>query len=76
MYDQAKFEQDWNTTIEPEQNYVIEKFIDRRRKRTFGLLRHIWEQDHEGIRKNFPELVYKEAQEGAAERSEEASSSL
>lgn len=69
MYDQTKFEQDWNTTAEPEQNYIIEKFIDWRRKRTFGLLHDIWQRDHEGIRKNFPELVYKEAREGAAERS-------
>ena len=69
MYDKQKFEQDWNATIEPEQDYIIEKFIDRRRKQTFGLLRNIWEQDHEGIRKFFPELVYKEAREGAAERS-------
>ena len=70
MYDQSKFEQDWNATIEPEQNYVIEKFIDRRRKRTFGLLNNIWAKDHKGIRKFFPELIYKEAREGAAERSE------
>ena len=69
MYDQSKFEQEWNATIEPEQDYIIEKFIDRRRKRTFGLLNNIWAKDHEGIRKNFPELVYKEAREGAAERS-------
>ena len=69
MYDKQKFEQDWNATIEPEQDYIIEAFIDRRRKRTFGLLNSIWKQDHEGIRKNFPELVYKEAREGAAERS-------
>ena len=73
MYDKQKFEQDWNATIEPEQDYIIEKFIDRRRKQTFGLLRNIWEQDHEGIRKFFPELVYKEAREGAAERSESMS---
>ena len=69
MFDKSKFEQEWNATAEPEQDYVIEKFIDRRRKQTFGLLRNIWEQDHEGIRKFFPELVYKEAREGAAERS-------
>lgn len=69
MYDQSEFEQTWNATAEPEQNYIIEKFIDWRRKRTFGLLHNIWKQDHEGIRKNFPELVYKEAREGAAERS-------
>ena len=73
MYDQSKFEQEWNTTIEPEQDYIIEKFIDRRRKQTFGLLRNIWEQDHEGIRKFFPELIYKEAGKGAAERSESMS---
>lgn len=69
MYDQSKFEQEWNATVEPEQNYVIEKFIDRRRKRTLGLLNNIWAKDHEGIRKFFPELVYKEAGKGAAERS-------
>ena len=69
MYDKQKFEQDWNATIEPEQDYIIEAFIDRRRKRTFGLLNNIWAKDHEGIRKFFPELVYKEAREGAAERS-------
>ena len=69
MYDQQKFEQTWNATAEQEQNYIIKEFIDRRRKQTFGLLRNIWEQDHEGIRKFFPELVYKEAREGAAERS-------
>ena len=73
MFDQSKFEQEWNATIEPEQNYVIEKFIDRRRKRTFGLLNNIWEKDPEGIRKFFPELIYKEAREGAAERSESMS---
>ena len=73
MYDQSKFEQEWNATIEPEQNYIIEKFIDRRRKRTFGLLHSIWQQDHEGIRKFFPELIYKEAGKGAAERSESMS---
>lgn len=55
---------------EPEQDRMIEDFIGRRRKQTFGLLHDIWEQDHEGIRKNFTELVYKEAREGAAERSE------
>ena len=69
MYDQSKFEQEWNATIEPEQDYIIEKFIDRRRKRTFGLLNSIWEKDHEGIRKFFPELIYKEAGKEAAERS-------
>ena len=69
MYDQSKFEQTWNAMAEPEQDYVIENFIGQRRKQTFGLLRDIWKQDHEGIRKNFPELVYKEAREGAAERS-------
>ena len=70
MYDQSKFEQTWNATIEPEQDYIIEAFIDRRRKQTFGLLHDIWAKDHEGIRKFFPELIYKEAREGAAERSE------
>ena len=70
MYDQSKFEQAWNATIEPEQDYTIEKFIAWRRKKTFGLLNSIWAKDHEGIRKFFPELVYKEAREGAAERSE------
>ena len=70
MYDQSKFEQAWNATIEPEQDYIIEKFIAWRRKKTFGLLNSIWAKDHEGIRKFFPELVYKEAREGAAERSE------
>ena len=70
MYDQSKFEQDWNATIEPEQNYIIEAFIDRRRKRTFGLLNNIWAKDHEGIRIFFPELIYKEAGKEAAERSE------
>lgn len=69
MYDQSKFEQEWNATIEPEQNYIIEKFINWRRKKTFGLLHRIWTKDQEGIRKFFPELIYKEAQEGAAERS-------
>ena len=69
MYDQSKFEQEWNATIEPEQNYIIEKFIDRRRKQTFGLLNNIWVKDHEGIRKFFTELIYKEAPKGAAERS-------
>ena len=69
MYDQTKFEQTWNAMTEPEQDRMIEDFIGRRRKQTFGLLHNIWEQDHEGIRKNFPELVYKEAREGAAERS-------
>ena len=70
MYDQQKFEQIWNAMVEPEQDQVIENFLRRRRKQTFGLLNGIWEQDHEGIRKNFPELIYKEAREGAAERSE------
>ena len=69
MYDQSMFEQTWNATIEPEQDYIIEAFIDRRRKQTFGLINDIWAMDHQGIRKNFPELVYKEAREGAAERS-------
>lgn len=69
MYDQSEFERIWNATAEPEQDRMIEDFIGRRRKQTFGLLHDIWEQDHEGIRKNFPELVYKEAREGAAERS-------
>lgn len=69
MYDQSKFEQTWNATAEPEQDQMIEDFIGRRRKQTFGLLHDIWEKDHEAVRKNFPELVYKEAREGAAERS-------
>lgn len=69
MYDQSKFEQIWNAMVEPEQDRMIEDFLRRRRKQTFGLLHDIWERDHEGIRKNFPELVYKEAREGAAERS-------
>lgn len=69
MYDQTKFEQIWNAMAEPEQDRMIEDFIGRRRKQTFGLLHDIWEQDHEGIRENFPELIYKEAREGAAERS-------
>ena len=69
MYDQSKFEQTWSATAEPEQNYIIAAFIDRRRKRTFGLLHDIWKQDHEGIRKFFPELIYKEAGVEAAERS-------
>ena len=73
MYDQSKFEQAWNATIEPEQNYIIQKFIDRRRKRTFGLLHDIWAKDHEGIRKFFPELIYKEAGKEVAERSESMS---
>ena len=73
MYDQSKFEQTWNATIEPEQDYMIEKFIDRRRKQTFGLLKNIWAKDHEGIRKFFPELIYKEAGKEAAERSESMS---
>lgn len=70
MYDQQRFEQTWNTMIEPVQDQIIEDFIGRRRKKTFGLLHDIWIRDHEGIRKNFPELVYKEAREGAEERSE------
>lgn len=69
MYDQQKFEQIWNAMAEPERDRMIEDFIGRRRKQTFGLLHDIWQQDHEGIRKNFPELIYKEAREGAAERS-------
>ena len=69
MYDQQKFEQIWNATVEPEQDRMIEDFIGRRRKQTFGLLHDIWTQDHEGIREHFPELVYVEAREGAAERS-------
>lgn len=69
MYDQTMFEQTWSAMAEPEQDQVIEDFIGWRRKQTFGLLHDIWKQDHEGIRKNFPELVYKEAREGAAERS-------
>ena len=70
MYDQLKFEQTWNATAKPEQDQMIKDFLGRRRKQTFGLLHDIWLRDHEGIRKNFPELVYKEAREGAAERSE------
>ena len=73
MYDQPKFEQAWNATAEPEQDYIIEAFIDRRRKRTFGLLNNIWAKDHKGIRKFFPELIYKEAGKEAAERSESMS---
>lgn len=69
MYDQQKFEQTWTAMAKPKQNQVIEDFIGRRRKHTFGLLHDIWQRDHEGIRKFFPELVYKEAREGAAERS-------
>ena len=69
MYDQSKFEQTWNATAALEQNQIIEDFIGRRRKKTFGLLHAICEKDHEAVRKNFPELVYKEAREGAAERS-------
>lgn len=69
MYDQSEFERIWNAMAEPEQDRMIEDFIGRRRKKTFGLLHDMWEQDHEGIRGNFPELVYKEAREGAAERS-------
>ena len=70
MYDQQKFEQTWNAMAEPEQDRMIEDFIGRRRKQTFGLLHDIYKWDHKGIRKNFPELVYREAREGAAERSE------
>ena len=70
MYDQQKFEQIWNAMAEPERDHIIEEFVSWRRKKTFGLLNDIWKQDHEGIRKNFPELVYKEARVGAAERSE------
>lgn len=69
MYDQSEFERIWNAMAEPERDRMIEDFIGRRRKQTFGLLHDIWERDREGIRKNFPELVYKEAREGAAERS-------
>ena len=69
MFDQSKFEQTWSATAETEQDYIIENYIDRRRKRTFGLLHNIWAKDHEGIRKNFPELIYKEAGKEAAERS-------
>lgn len=70
MYDQKMFEQTWNATAETEQDQMIENFLRRRRKQTFGLLHDIWAMDHQGIRKNFPKLVYKEAREGAAERSE------
>ena len=69
MYDQQKFEQTWTAMAEPEQDQMIEEFIGKRRKKTFGLLHDIWKQDHEGIRKSFPELMYKKAREGA-ERSE------
>lgn len=69
MYDQQKFEQTWDAMVEPERDRLIEGFIGRRRKKTFGLLHDIYKQDHKGIRENFPELVYKEAREGAAERS-------
>lgn len=69
MYDQSKFEQTWNAMADPEQDQMIEDFIGRRRKGKFGLLHDIWLRDHEGIRKNFTELIYKEAREGAAERS-------
>ena len=69
MYDQQKFEQIWNAMTEPEQDRIIEDFIGRRRKQTFGLLHDIYKWDHKGIRENFPELIYKEAREGAAERS-------
>ena len=70
MYDQLKFEQTWNAVTEPERDHMIEEFISWRSKKTFGLLQSIWAEDHEGIRKNFPELGYKEAREGAEERSE------
>lgn len=70
MYDQSEFEKTWNAMVEPERDRLIEDFIGRRRKQTFGLLHDIYKQDHKGIRENFPELVYKEAREGAAERSE------
>lgn len=73
MYDQSEFEKTWNATAEKVQDQIIENFIDWRRKRTFGLLHDIWQRDHEGIRKFFPELVYKEAGKGAAERSESMS---
>lgn len=69
MYDQSKFEQEWNAMVEPEQDQIIEAFVGRRRKQTFGLLHNIWAEDHEGIRNFFPELVYKEAREDAAKRS-------
>lgn len=69
MFDQSKFEQEWNAMARPKQNQIVENFIGRRRKQTFGLLHDIWERDHWAVRKNFPELVYKEAREGAAERS-------
>lgn len=69
MYDRSEFEKTWNAMAEPERDRLIEDFIGRRRKKTFGLLHDIWIKDHEGIRKNFPELIYKEAREGAAERS-------
>ena len=69
MYDQQKFEQTWTAMAEPEQDQMIEEFIGKRRKKTFGLLHDIWKQDHKGIRKSFPELIYVEAREGA-ERSE------
>ena len=69
MYDQSKFEKTWNATAKQEQDQIIEDFIGQRRKQTFGLLNDIWAMDHQGIRKNFPELVYKEAREGAVERS-------
>ena len=69
MYDQSEFERIWNAMAEPERDHIIEEFVSWRSKKTFGLLNEIWKQDHEGIRENFPELVYKEAREGAAERS-------
>ena len=70
MYDQSEFERIWNAMAEPERDHIIEEFVSWRSKKTFGLLNEIWKQDREGIRKNFSELVYKEAREGAAERSE------
>ena len=70
MFDQSKFEQTWNATAKTEQDQIIEEFTSWRSKQTFGLLHDIWKQDHEGIRKFFPELVYKEARVGAEERSE------
>ena len=69
MYDQSKFEKTWTATAAKIQDQIVDNFIGRRRKKTFGLLHDIWIKDREGIRKNFPELVYKEAREGAAERS-------
>lgn len=69
MYDQSEFKKTWNAMVEPERDRMIEDFLRRRRKQTFGLLHDIWQREHKGIRENFPELVYKEAREGAAERS-------